>query len=79
VRFLSSSFVQQSTPFVPLFTLHFFLILFRIRQVMATAGNQIFFAYTRDLKLGRYRPSIVLFIYIHVFSITVPLKDAASF
>jgi hypothetical protein len=31
----------------------------------ATGENQIFFADTRDLKLGLCRPLIILFIYIH--------------
>jgi hypothetical protein len=126
VRFLSSGFVQQSTPFGPLFALlHFFkfcikfaeLFEFEIRTAQwATAGNQIFLAMlycgfdsrshtqilykenrkmlfgakkkqrkkfflanTRDLKLGWCRPSVLLFIYIHFFGITVPLKDEASF
>jgi hypothetical protein len=56
------------------------LFEFEIRTVQwATAGNQIFLANTRDLKLGWCRPSVLLFIDIHFFGITVPLKDKASF
>jgi hypothetical protein len=42
-------------------------------------GTRFFLADTRDLKLGWCRPSIILFIYIHFFGITVPLKDMANF
>ncbi len=53
---------------------------FEIRTALwTTAENQIFLADTGDLKFGWCRPPIVLFIYIHFFSITVPLKDVASF
>jgi hypothetical protein len=87
VRFLFSGFIHQSTPFGLLFTLlNFFRILFRIRPefdicaaLWATAENQIFFADAIDLKLGWCRPSLVLFIYTHFLSFTVPLKDMASF
>ncbi len=56
------------------------LFEFEIRTAQwATAENQTFLANTRDLKLGWCRPSVLLFIYIHFFGITVPLKDMASF
>jgi hypothetical protein len=40
----------------------------------ATAENLIFFADAMDLKLGWCRPSLILFIYIHFFSIHRPFK-----
>ncbi len=56
------------------------LFEFEIRTALwATAENKIFFEDARDLKLGWYRPSLGLFIYIDVLVFTVPLKDMASF
>jgi hypothetical protein len=89
VRFLSSGFIHQSTPFGPLFTLlNFFefcfkfaeLYEFEIRTALwATAENQIFLEDALDLKLGWCRPTLVLFVYIDVLAFTVPLKNMASF
>ncbi len=88
MRFLSSGFIHQSTPFGPLFTLLFEfcfefakLFEFEIRTPLwTTAGNHIFLGVNNGgLKLGWCRPSLVLFIYIHTpLGITVPLKDMAS-
>jgi hypothetical protein len=63
VRFVSSGFIYQSTPFGPLFTLlQFFQILFRIRRVIRIQNSycvmghceetKFFLADTRDLELG---------------------------
>jgi hypothetical protein len=89
MRFLSSGSIHQLAPFGPLFTLlNFFRILsefaelfdFKIRTALwATADNQIFFEQTKDLKVGWCMPSLLLFIYICLFSSTVPLKDMTSF
>jgi hypothetical protein len=66
MRFLSSGFLHQSTPFGPLFTLlHFFKLCFEFIELFkfkfhtvpwATVGNQISVADTWDLKLERCKP-----------------------
>jgi hypothetical protein len=71
-------FFHQLTPFGPLFhLLHFLLICFEyaalfefeIRSSLwATAGNQIFFADTRNLRLECHMTWLLLFMYIHFIS-----------
>jgi hypothetical protein len=89
VRFYSSGIFPQLTPFGLMFhLLHFFRILFRVCQVirirnsscaMGHCGEPNFFTDAWELKLGWYKPWLLLFIYIDFLSITAPFKDMASF
>jgi hypothetical protein len=75
MRLSSSGIFRQLTPFRLLFIYYIFIHFgFEFAELFeceirpglwAIAGNQIFFVRTKDLKLGWYRPWLLLFIYIH--------------